>query len=91
MLQNFKNYTLVEAQPRTGRKHQIRAHFAYLNHPVAGDKTYGFKNQPCPEGLKRQFLHASYLKIELPDGQKKEFSSVLPKNLKKVLNSLEKD
>lgn len=82
------NYTLVEVFPKTGRKHQIRCHFSYLGHPIAGDKMYGFKNQPCPEGLKRQFLHANYLKIKLPNGKTKEFKSVLPDDLKLCLQKL---
>ena len=88
LLQRFENYDLIEAEPKTGRKHQIRAHFAHLNHPIAGDKLYGFKNQPCPEGLKRQFLHATYLKIKMPDGETKEFQSELPEYLKKVLEKI---
>ena len=90
VLQRFGNYTLCEVQPRTGRKHQIRCHFAYLGHPIVGDKMYGFKNQPSPEGLQRQFLHANYLKIELPNGEKKEFISELPDDLKRVLVRLRK-
>ncbi len=81
-LQRFKDYDLVEVSPKTGRKHQIRTHFAYLNHPIAGDKLYGFKNQLCPKELNRQFLHASYLKIKLPNNKIKEFKSELPNNLK---------
>jgi len=88
VLKKFENYILVEATPKTGRKHQIRAHFSYLGHPIAGDKIYGFKNQPCPKGLKRQFLHASYLKIKLPGGKEKEFKSDLPEDLKKILENL---
>jgi len=88
VLQRFENYTLIEVEPKTGRKHQIRTHLAYLGHPVAGDKLYGFKNQPRPEGLKRQFLHASYLKVKLPNGEKKEFKSELPNELKLCLQNL---
>lgn len=88
VLKRFKNYTLVTAIPKTGRRHQIRAHFVYLSHPIAGDKLYSFKGQPCPEGLFRQFLHASYLKIRDLDGKEKEFESELPENLKKILKSL---
>ncbi len=85
VLQRFKNYDLIEVEPQTGRKHQIRVHLAYLGHPIAGDKMYGFKNQPCPKGLSRQFLHSSFLRIELPSGEIKEFESALPKNLKQCL------
>ena len=84
----FENYTLLELQIKTGRKHQIRTHLAYIHHPIAGDKMYGFKDSPKPEGLERQFLHASYLKIQLLDGQMREFTSELPEDLKKILTNL---
>lgn len=88
VLKNFKNYDLIELEPKTGRKHQIRAHLAWLGHPIAGDKLYGFKNQPAPSGLDRHFLHAEYLKITMPNGEKKEFRSDLPEDLKNVLDKL---
>ncbi len=89
VLQKFKEYTLIEARPRTGRKHQIRCHFSYIGHPIAGDSLYGFKNQ-VRINLKRQFLHASYLRINMPDNKVKEFFSELPEELKEVVNALEK-
>lgn len=85
VLQKFSEYDLIEVEPETGRKHQIRVHLAYLGHPIACDKLYGFKNQPYPKNLKRQFLHSTYLKIKLPDGKTKEFRSELPKDLKLCL------
>jgi len=88
VLQRFENYDLIEAKPLTGRKHQIRTQLTHLGHPIAGDKLYGFKNQPCPEGLKRQFLHAQYLKIALPDNKFKEFKTKLPKDLELCLKKL---
>jgi len=88
VLRRFKDYDLIEVEPQTGRKHQIRTHLAYLGHPVVGDKLYGFKNQLCPKNLKRQFLHANYLKITLPNGSKKEFKSELPNELKLCLQNL---
>ncbi len=88
VLERFKNYTLCEVQPRTGRKHQIRCHFAYLGHPIAGDKLYGFKNQPCPEGLTRQFLHANHLRVTLPSGEVKRFHCKLSKDLLNVIQYL---
>lgn len=87
-LQKFKDYTLIEVEIETGRKHQIRTHFAFLLHPIAGDKMYGFKNQSCPEGLKRQFLHASQLKIKMPDNKEITFKSELPSDLKEILKKL---
>ncbi len=83
ILKRFENYTLLEVTLKTGRKHQIRAHMASIGHPITGDKLYGFKNQQIPSDLKRQFLHASYLKIG-----NAEFSSELPEDLQKVLEKL---
>ncbi len=90
VLKNFENYTLIKALPQTGRKHQIRCHMAYLHHPIAGDHLYGFKNQPLPEGLERQFLHARGLKIKMSDGQEREFISELPNDLATILDNLKK-
>jgi 23S rRNA pseudouridine1911/1915/1917 synthase len=87
--QDFESYTLLEVIPKTGRKHQIRCHLAYIHHPIAGDKVYGFRRQPAPKGLSRHFLHASYLKIKLPSGQEKEFESLLPEDLNKIIKNLE--
>jgi len=90
VLKKFKNYDLVEVEIKTGRKHQIRCHFSYLGHPIVGDKIYSFKNQKIPNGLHRQFLHAGYLKIKLPNGEIKEFISPLPNDLEKTLKNLNK-
>ena len=91
VLEKFQEYTLLELFPKTGRKHQIRVHLAHINHPIAGDEKYGFKNQSCPESLKRQFLHASYIKIKLPNSKNKELSSELAPDLKLCLKNLKKD
>lgn len=88
VVKQYKDFTLLEVQPKTGRKHQIRCHLAFMGHPIAGDKVYGFKNQPKPEGLGRQFLHANYLKIKLPSGNEKELHSELPRDLKEILGKL---
>jgi 23S rRNA pseudouridine1911/1915/1917 synthase len=89
VLQRLKDYDFIEVEPKTGRKHQIRTHFSYLGHPIAGDKMYGFKGQLLPKGLKRHFLHAVYLKIKLPNGREIEFKSELPDDLKTILNNLQ--
>jgi 23S rRNA pseudouridine1911/1915/1917 synthase len=88
VLERLDKYALVEVSPKTGRKHQIRVHLSYLGYPIAGDELYGFKNQPRPKGLKRQFLHASYLKIKLTNGLEKELKSSLPEDLEEVIHSI---
>lgn len=90
VLERFKDYTFLEVEIETGRRHQIRCHFSYLQHPVAGDKLYAFKNSVIPEVLTRQFLHSEYLKIQLPNGKTEEFKSELPEDLKNVLKNLTK-
>ena len=62
-----KLFTLIEAQPLTGRKHQIRIHLAHCGHPIYGDKKYN----PSKEKVKRMFLHASKLIFEHPITHKK--------------------
>lgn len=83
VLQNFQNYTLIQVILETGRKHQIRCHMAHINHPLVGDKLYGFKDAPELEGLNRQFLHAKTIKIG-----NSVFSAELPDDLKKVLDNI---
>ena len=43
VLEKLKAATFVEAQIHTGRTHQIRVHFQFLGHPLAGDEIYGAK------------------------------------------------
>ncbi len=90
IIERFNNYTLLEIEPKTGRKHQIRCHLAWIHHPIVGDKLYGFKNQSF-SSLNRHFLHANYLKIKLPNGKEKEFESELPSNLKNIIKHLKEN
>jgi len=63
-------FSLALAEPLTGRRHQIRKHFAHLRHPVIGDKKHGDvkHNSYFREhfGLTRMFLHAAELKFMHP-------------------------
>jgi 23S rRNA pseudouridine1911/1915/1917 synthase len=53
---------LVEARPRTGRRHQVRAHLAHAGIPVLGDRTYGDAGDLAP----RTMLHARRLALRHP-------------------------
>ena len=75
--------TLVEARLETGRTHQIRAHFAAIGHPVAGDPRYGHSGR---HGLERQFLHSAKLSFRHPvGGEEMSFESPLPGDLAAAL------
>ncbi|HFB99619.1 MAG TPA: RluA family pseudouridine synthase [Phaeodactylibacter sp.] len=43
VIERFKNYTLVEANIKTGRTHQVRVHFQSIGYPLAVDRLYGRK------------------------------------------------
>jgi len=90
-LQAFRDATFVEARPVTGRTHQIRAHAAWLGLPIAGDTRYASRDSLRlwrERGLRRLFLHAHSLELEGPDGERLQFSSPLPAELKDVLDTL---
>ena len=89
VVKRYKDFSLIEVYPKTGRMHQIRVHFAFLGHPIIGDKIYG-KKRESPAGLHRQFLHAFYLSFSLPNGKKLALETDLPDDLEKVLDKLEK-
>jgi 23S rRNA pseudouridine1911/1915/1917 synthase len=73
----------LEARLETGRTHQIRAHFAAIGHPLAGDVTYGGE---AKYGLERQFLHAHRLAFDHPISRERmSFSSELPEDLTTAL------
>ena len=85
--ESFRNHTLLEFHPHTGRTHQIRLHCAFLGCPIVGDEVYGRK-KPSIE-IDRHFLHAFRLKIVLPgENQPRIFEAPLPAELEQVLNTL---
>jgi 23S rRNA pseudouridine1911/1915/1917 synthase len=80
-------YTLVQAEPQTGRTHQIRVHLAFLGFPVVSDALYG--KQKNAFGLTRQFLHAWKISFTLPhDGREVSFVAPLPAELRRALEEL---
>ena len=59
--------SLVEVELLTGRTHQIRAHFASVGHPLAGDGKYGTNEFNKKVGMKTQALYSYKLKFEFSD------------------------
>ena len=69
----LKGFSLLEAQLKTGRTHQIRVHLAHLGFPILGDEKYGDfeKNRQAAKGffgarLRRMFLHACLVRLAHP-------------------------
>lgn len=88
-LESFKEHTLLEFHPLTGRTHQIRLHCAFLGCPIVGDEIYGRKKPSVP--IDRHFLHAYRLRIMLPgEIEPKFFEAPLPQDLQEVLTLLHK-
>jgi 23S rRNA pseudouridine1911/1915/1917 synthase len=86
-LEQFADFTLLEAHPLTGRTHQIRLHLAFLGCPIVGDTVYGHKKSSLE--LDRHFLHAARLSLRFP-GEKElhTFEAPLPPELLKVLEEV---
>ena len=83
----YDDFTYVECRPRTGRKHQIRVHMAYIGFPIAGDHIYGRRKDKL--GLARHFLHAAELTFRRPsDGEELHLTTELPEDLAGVLARL---
>ena len=87
-IESYPGAHLMQATLVTGRTHQIRVHAAHMGHPVAGDAKYGDKlvNKRLYEaGLRRLFLHASYLSFDM-NGQSYAFSASLSDDLTAFLD-----
>jgi 23S rRNA pseudouridine1911/1915/1917 synthase len=91
----YAEFTLLKVQIKTGRTHQIRVHMAHTGHPVVGDSTYGSGRENTVRDaavkraireLGRHFLHSAQLAFLHPEtGERLEFSSPLPHDLKRFL------
>ena len=89
----FERYSLVEARPLTGRRHQIRRHFKHLSHPLIGDVRYGKgeHNRLFRErfGLHRLALHALELAFDHPGtGEHLRITAPLPEDLAGPLRAM---
>ncbi len=92
---------LVECRLYTGRTHQIRAHLTHLGCPLIGDPLYGKQRAFKAEGphaqtaeaavraFSRQALHAAVLGFAHPvTGQELRFTSAIPKDIDRLLETL---
>ena len=86
-------YSLLSAELKTGRTHQIRVHLAHLDFPIAGDDKYGdfdLNKLLAKKGLKRMFLHAASLAFDHPlTGERMRLAAPLPVELQQFVDRLQ--
>ena len=89
----WPGYSLLEAQLKTGRTHQIRVHLSHLDFPIAGDDKYGDfarNKELAKKGLKRMFLHAYSITLTNPlTAEPLRIVAQLPRELEKFIIGLE--
>lgn len=77
--------SLAAVELETGRTHQIRVHFSWLGHPLAGDTLYG----GSAEKIGRQALHCDTLCFEHPATKERmSFQLPLPCDMEEMLAEL---
>jgi len=90
-LSSYKEkFTLIECLITTGRTHQIRVHLSSLNHPLAGDSTYGYKaTKNDGYTFARVMLHAQFLSFLHPKSEARlSFSAPIPDDFESALSTL---
>lgn len=87
MRERFERASLLEAEPRTGRTHQIRVHLSAVGHPILGDRRYGGGGEDARSlGLERPFLHAWRIAFDHPvTGERIDLEDPLPADLQEAL------
>ncbi len=87
VLRRMSDTTLVAVTLETGKRNQIRVHFADAGHPILGDPRYGTKQAMHPRWIRKRIaLHAKSLGFEHPvTGKAMTFESPMPAALEKFL------
>jgi len=92
LVRRYAACSLLEAELKTGRTHQIRVHLAALGHAIAGDDKYGdtvLNREFRKRGLRRMFLHAARLEMAHPlTGEPLVVEAPLPRDLESFLQAL---
>ena len=85
---SLRGATALDVHLLTGRTHQIRVHFAYLGHPVLGDRIYA-PNLKMPVNIPRLMLHARSLSFDHPrTGKRMTFEAPVPEAFYELIRKL---
>jgi RluA family pseudouridine synthase len=88
VLQRLETHSLLEACPKTGRTHQIRAHLRAIEYPIIGDNLYGDVNHPQHNLLPRLGLHAFSLVLSHPISRERlAFQAPYPDDFSEFLSN----
>ena len=88
VVDRFEKFTHVYCDLETGRTHQIRVHFQYIDHPLVGDPKYGRRKTLNVQG---QALHARKLSFTHPmTGEQMTFTSEPPEIFQETLENVAK-
>ncbi|MDJ0625604.1 MAG: RluA family pseudouridine synthase [Candidatus Caenarcaniphilales bacterium] len=88
VLERYKNTTLLEVSLDTGRTHQIRVHFEYINHPLLGDPVYGGRRTKTSL-ISHQALHAKKISFIHPvSGEQNNYEIPLSKDIELIRRNI---
>lgn len=85
-IRNVDGNTLVEVEPETGVRHQIRIHLAHHGHPIVGDTLYGGPESPTL-APGRFWLHLARIELTSPGSGRTAIDAPLPDDLIAALKS----
>ena len=86
VLERYDNYTTLELNPSSGRRHQLRVHLYYIGYPIVGDLRFGLKT--VQEKYPRLMLHANKIEFQLPTGKNITVIADLPASFSTAINKI---
>ena len=95
----WRDFSLLQAELKTGRTHQIRVHLAHLGFPIAGDDKYGdfalnkqLARRTVEPSLQRMFLHAGIAEVAHPvTGEQLRLEATLSDDLREFVKALDSE
>jgi RluA family pseudouridine synthase len=87
--ERLRKYTVVQAYPHTGRRHQLRVHLYSIGHPVVGDVRYG--DRSLQEKYPRLMLHALSVSFVLPNGERIKIQADPPRSFVECFSQLRQE